>query len=137
MTIPISVAVVLFALSNRQDVTLSLWPLPDDLTLDVPVFLVALVPLVAGILLGGLIAWASGARHRRLARRRGRRIAKVEAELAEMRVRHGAMTETVREQAESARRRAASQAITAPPQRETVAATVQLAKPAPAAAAAH
>ncbi len=135
LTIPISVVVVLFAISNRQAATLGLWPLPEDMTLEVPVFLVALVPAVLGILAGGLITWLSGGHHRRAARRRGRRIARLEAELGELKARHGAVAENVREHADSARREAASRAIVTAPRQEALPASVQLGKaPAPAAA---
>ena len=60
-----SIAVV-FAVSNRVEVPVSLWPLPFSLSLRLSVALLG--ALAIGIVLGGAIAWTSGA-SRRLRRR--------------------------------------------------------------------
>lgn len=52
--LPLTVLTVLFALSNRDLVALALWPLNDRL--EAPLFLVALLPLGIGILIGGVLA---------------------------------------------------------------------------------
>jgi uncharacterized integral membrane protein len=69
-----------FAASNRQDVTLGLWPFVYDAV--VPLYFAILVSLVVGFICGALAAWLRGGRWRREARRRGRRILALERELA-------------------------------------------------------
>jgi uncharacterized integral membrane protein len=61
VAVPVTLAVVLFTLSNRQTVTLALFPFPS--TIDAPVYLVGFAGALVGFLAGGLIAWLSG-RHR-------------------------------------------------------------------------
>lgn len=64
--LPAAVAVVLFAVNNRQLVDIDLWPLPFGAS--APLFAIALGALVLGFLAGAVIAWLSGARGRRRAR---------------------------------------------------------------------
>ena len=58
----ISSIVVIFAVSNRAEVPVSLWPLPFSVSLRLSAALLG--ALAIGIVLGGAIAWASGARLR-------------------------------------------------------------------------
>jgi uncharacterized integral membrane protein len=80
VTAPLALVVVVFAVSNRDAVTVTFWPLP--VRLDAPLYLVVLVALLAGFLFGELVAWINGARARRAARERARRIEALERELA-------------------------------------------------------
>ena len=48
--IPVAVALGIFAVSNRDAVRLDLWPLPFGL--EAPVYLLALIPLAIGFLIG-------------------------------------------------------------------------------------
>lgn len=80
VTAPLALLLVVFAVSNRESVTVTLWPLPA--TLDAPLYLVVLLVLLAGFLVGQLVAWINGAGWRREARRRARRIESLERELA-------------------------------------------------------
>jgi uncharacterized integral membrane protein len=80
VTLPVALVVVLFAVSNREGVTVTLWPLP--VRLEAPLYLVVLLALVAGFLVGELIAWINAGRARRLARERARRIEALERELS-------------------------------------------------------
>ncbi len=66
VTLPLMLAVVVFSLANRGDVSLDLWPFKESITL--PLFLPLLGALFVGLLIGGAVAWLSGARHRRRAR---------------------------------------------------------------------
>ncbi len=59
VTAPAAVAAALFAVSNREHVSVGLWPLPD--VLDAPLYLVVLLALVLGFLFGELV----GVAHRR------------------------------------------------------------------------
>ena len=66
----IAVVVVMFAVSNRDEVMVSLWPLPFSVGMRLSV--AVLGALAVGIVLGGAIAWTSGA-SRRLRRQPGAR----------------------------------------------------------------
>ena len=88
VTLPVALVAILFAISNRGIVTLSLWPLP--FTLDTPVYLAALVALLLGFLAGGFIVWNSQRRHRRRARRESNRVLYLERELKEAQARAAA-----------------------------------------------
>ena len=54
--------VVIFAVSNRDEVLISLWPLPFSVSLRLSAALLG--ALAIGVILGGAIAWTSGARLR-------------------------------------------------------------------------
>ncbi|HUK58360.1 MAG TPA: LapA family protein [Stellaceae bacterium] len=79
VTAPAAVVAALFAVSNREHVSVGLWPLPD--VLDAPLYLVVLAALVVGFLFGEFVAWLGAGQTRRLARERMRRIAALEREL--------------------------------------------------------
>lgn len=76
----VAAVLALFAASNRESVTLGLWPLP--FIIGLPLYLAILATLVIGFVAGIVAAWVAGARRRREIRRRGRRIAALERELA-------------------------------------------------------
>jgi len=76
--IPLVLAAV-FAVANRHDLRLQLWPLPWSL--DLPVYLAVLVPLVLGMVLGGLAVWVAGHRTRAAARHHRRRAESLERQL--------------------------------------------------------
>jgi len=64
--LPIVLIVAVFALSNRQSIDLSLWPLPWGA--QAPLFVLLLATLLLGILIGGGLTWARGHHHRSAAR---------------------------------------------------------------------
>lgn len=76
----VAVVLALFAVTNRATVPLGLWPLP--IVLDLPLYLAIIAALLIGFVAGALCAWTAGRQRRREARRRGRRIAALERELA-------------------------------------------------------
>lgn len=76
----IASALVLFALSNRDSVSLGLWPLP--FLIQLPLYLLVLATALTGFVVGEVAAWVSDRRRRREIRERGRRIAALERELA-------------------------------------------------------
>jgi uncharacterized integral membrane protein len=76
----VTVVLILFAVSNRETVSLGLWPLPA--LIDLPLYLVILGTLLVGFLAGELVAWIGGRHWRREARRGRDRIAALEVELA-------------------------------------------------------
>jgi uncharacterized integral membrane protein len=63
VTIPLTAIIILFAVMNRQEVALNLWPLPWDLS--APLFMLALGMVVLGFLIGVAAMWFSGAKLRR------------------------------------------------------------------------
>jgi lipopolysaccharide assembly protein A len=81
VTAPAALAAALFAVSNREHVSVGFWPLPD--VLEAPLYVVVLLALVLGFLIGELVAWLGAGQTRRLARERMRRIAALERELAQ------------------------------------------------------
>jgi uncharacterized integral membrane protein len=66
VTLPLMLALVIFSLANRGDVSLDLWPFKEDITL--PLSWLLLAALFVGLLIGGVIVWLSGTRNRRRAR---------------------------------------------------------------------
>lgn len=83
ITVPVTVLVVLFAVSNRNSVAAELFPLP--FTLEAPFYLYVLVALVVGLLTGSAITWLYGHGARATARREGKRASRLEKEVAELR----------------------------------------------------
>jgi uncharacterized integral membrane protein len=75
----IAVALILFAVSNRETVAVGFWPLP--FLADVPLYLLCFLSLAIGALIGVAIAWMAGHRTRRELRARRRRIEALEREL--------------------------------------------------------
>lgn len=85
--LPLAVIVLLFALSNRHGVTVGLWPFEDGI--DLPVYLIVLLPLLVGFLAGALLAGLKGLKHRRALRQQARRVADLERQLDALRVSAG------------------------------------------------
>jgi uncharacterized integral membrane protein len=80
VTAALALILIVFAVSNREEVSLSFWPF--ELEKPWPLYLVVLLALFVGFLLGEFVAWVNGRRWRREARARGRRIEALERELA-------------------------------------------------------
>jgi uncharacterized integral membrane protein len=68
---PIAAAIVLLAVANRRIVTVSLDPLSavPEFAITGPLFLVLLLTLLVGVVIGGVAAWLRQSRWRRAARR--------------------------------------------------------------------
>ncbi|MGH7072793.1 MAG: lipopolysaccharide assembly protein LapA domain-containing protein [Stellaceae bacterium] len=79
VTALIALVLVLFAVSNRTGVSLTLFPVPAKL--EAPLYLVVLVTLVVGFLLGEAAAWIGGARRRAEARDLRRRHDRLQREM--------------------------------------------------------
>jgi len=77
----VAVAMILFAISNREHVMLSLWLLPGA-AVEMPLYLLLLATLLVGFVAGELVGWVGGWRWRREARRSRDRIATLEREVA-------------------------------------------------------
>ncbi len=67
LMIPAAAAVIWLSVANREDVTVSLAPLPATYAIPLPAVIAGAVAL--GFLWGALAAWISAGRSRRLARR--------------------------------------------------------------------
>jgi uncharacterized integral membrane protein len=75
----IAIFLILFAVSNRETVSVGFWPLP--FLMDVPLYLLCFLSLLFGALIGVAIAWIAGHGNRRELRTRRRRIEALEREL--------------------------------------------------------
>lgn len=71
---PLALVMIAFAVANRAAVEIRLDPLP--LTLEAPLFALAYACIFLGLVVGGAAAWLAGRRWRRLARARGRDLAR-------------------------------------------------------------
>ena len=76
----VAVLVVLFAVSNRQTVSIGLWPLP--LLADIALYLLCFLCLLTGFVLGVGAGWAGRRRGRLELRDHRHRIEALERELA-------------------------------------------------------
>lgn len=83
--VPVALAVISFAVNNRDAVGIDLWPAP--FMLEVPVFAIVLVSVVLGMMIGAVIAWFGGGKSRGRARANARRAASAEREAAVLRER--------------------------------------------------
>ena len=71
LLVPVAVIVIMFAVVNRAPVTIVADPFPPaaaSLTFSAPLFIVVLVSMIVGVLLGGCGAWLRQGCHRRAAR---------------------------------------------------------------------
>lgn len=78
VTLPVTIVLIDFAVANRQEVPVALWPFAE---LTLPLWAVVLPALALGLICGVVIAWIGGRRWRREARACGRRVAALESEL--------------------------------------------------------
>ncbi|MFO1207961.1 MAG: LapA family protein [Amaricoccus sp.] len=89
----ILIVLVVLALANRQVVTLHLLPegmarvLPASI--DLPLYVVCLLSMVVGVLIGYLFEWLREHKHRRRASRQAREAARLNAEVERMRKQTG------------------------------------------------
>jgi len=80
VTAPIVVIVILFAVSNVDEITVRLRPFPFDIT--VRSWALMLIELFVGFLLGAIVTWIGDRRRRREARHLSRRVGELEQALA-------------------------------------------------------
>lgn len=83
IALPIGLAVLVFAVVNRHETVIDLWPFPYSMT--VPVFAVAIACVFVGFLWGGVVAWAGAGQARHRAREYARRYDAQQRELAALR----------------------------------------------------
>lgn len=85
--LPVGLVVVVFAVINRQTVTLNFDPLSAEapvFSLSVPLYIVVFAALLLGILLGGMAAWLRQGRWRKAARRANAECEKLRADAREL-----------------------------------------------------
>ncbi len=85
IALPLLLLLVLFALSNRQPVSLHMWP--ADYTATLPLSLAVLGPMAIAFLAGGLLVWVSELMQRRRARRAEQTVRLLEAQVQELKAR--------------------------------------------------
>ena len=83
VTLVAAVLLIPFALSNREPVSLGFWPLP--FLVDLPLYLLVLLLLLAGFVIGAAAAWIAGRHLRRELRHRRRHVEALERELLAVR----------------------------------------------------
>jgi lipopolysaccharide assembly protein A len=85
IAIPVLIALALFAVSNRQPVTVGFWP--TDFSIMVPLAGAVLAVAAFTFLVGGFIVWVTDLRVRRRARRAEARVEVLEEEVRALRAR--------------------------------------------------
>jgi uncharacterized integral membrane protein len=80
VTAPIVVLVVLFAVSNLDQVTLRLRPFPFEMAM--PIWFFTLIALFVGFVLGAIVTWIGDRKRRRDARAAVRRAGELEQTLS-------------------------------------------------------
>jgi uncharacterized integral membrane protein len=81
--VPLAIILVLFAVANRAPVLLSLDPFAPDapaLALQLPLFVIVFLALMAGVVVGGVADWLRQGRYRHEARIRRSEVRRLEAE---------------------------------------------------------
>ena len=86
--IVVALAAVLgvFAIHNHQAISLDLWPLPVG-EVRIAAFVLVMIAIFLGFVLGGLCAWIGGAAARRASREKARALSATRRELEETRAR--------------------------------------------------
>ena len=96
--IPLAVILVAFAVANRQTIVVSLDPFDEAhpaLVVVLPLFALALLMVIAGVIIGGVAAWLKQSKWRRAARIAEREARELRAEVDRLRSRAG-LTELAR-----------------------------------------
>jgi uncharacterized integral membrane protein len=92
IVIPLAVAIIAFAVANRQAVTVSFDPFSSAApayAATVPLFVLIFVLVIFGVLVGGVAAWLRQAKWRRIARRLEADVRALHEELETIRRRFG------------------------------------------------
>ena len=94
--VPIALVAVAFAFANRTGVTVSFDPFATDLpafALTGPLFVVLLITVAVGVVLGGVGSWIGQGRHRRALRATRRENKALSADVSRLRADLNAATE--------------------------------------------
>lgn len=90
--VAVAVVTVLFAISNRSPVSISVWPFP--VAVDVGLYIVVLAAVFSGFLVGALVTWVAAGKHRRRVRKQRTEIRTLEGELSNVRARLASQTKS-------------------------------------------
>lgn len=85
--VPLALLAIGFAFANRQSVTVSFDPFAGDVpafALGGPLFVVLIITIVLGVLIGGAASWFGQGHHRRAARDARREAESLRSELARL-----------------------------------------------------
>src|SRR5215475_5176559 len=88
IVVPLAVAIIAFAVANRQPVTVSFDPFSSTspaYAATLPLFAVIFMVLILGVLIGGIAAWAGQTKWRRAARKLDTDVRALHEELAAIR----------------------------------------------------
>jgi uncharacterized integral membrane protein len=77
--LPLALLLVVFAVANRHEIRLELWPLP--FAVDLPAYLAVFGAALIGLVIGAAATWLAGSRGRSRARGDRRRAAGLERQL--------------------------------------------------------
>ena len=83
--LPLAILIIAFAVANRQVVTVSLDPFSSSepaAAVTLPLFVLVIVLLIAGVVVGGVAAWLGQGRWRRAARRLEREVTALRGRIA-------------------------------------------------------
>jgi uncharacterized integral membrane protein len=86
--VPLTILIVAFAVANRQDVTISFDPFGPNAPAawqTQHLFVVIIVFLILGVIVGGVVVWLRQSKWRRAARRLEREVANLRAEVEALR----------------------------------------------------
>ncbi|MFY9698975.1 MAG: lipopolysaccharide assembly protein LapA domain-containing protein [Rhodoplanes sp.] len=92
---PLAVLIVALAVANRQTVAISFDPFnaaDPAYRVQLPLFLLVFLLVIAGVLIGGIAAWLKQSRWRRRSRRFEAQLHRAEAEIGRLRRRVGGAT---------------------------------------------
>ena len=91
--VPLAIIVISFAVANRQSVVVSFDPFDQAhpaLTRALPLYLLMLMLLIGGVVVGGIAAWLRQSKWRRAARRADAQARELRAEVDRLKRRLGA-----------------------------------------------
>jgi uncharacterized integral membrane protein len=91
--LPVAIVVVLFAVANRGPVTLSFDPFSGgapEFSATIPLYAALFAALALGVLVGGMAAWLTQAKHRRARRAHQREAQRLRTEAERLRARSAA-----------------------------------------------
>jgi uncharacterized integral membrane protein len=79
--VPLALLIIVFAVANRQFVTFTLDPFGDQtLSFSLPLFALAFILVIIGVIIGGVAAWLRQHKWRRAAHQLDRELSAVRAE---------------------------------------------------------
>jgi uncharacterized integral membrane protein len=88
LLVPLALLIVIFAVANRQPVTVSFDPFgagDPSLAATLPLYILVFILVILGVIVGGLAAWFGQHRWRRAARRSAAEARALKAELGAVR----------------------------------------------------